>query len=172
MPRPSRPPYGRLVSIESPTTTLGLSRADKIGTAAVFGAGGLAIFLLAPSLATWLADVPFVPFKGPLEWVGSFDQPWAWVARPVIGLLLGVVVAVVVLADAYRLEVSDERIVVRHGEDGRSIARDKVAAVYLDGKKIVIDGTDGRRLFDKEVDAGRGQVADAFRRHGYPWEGL
>ncbi|QMW66368.1 hypothetical protein H4N58_19945 [Mumia sp. ZJ1417] len=160
------------MSVDAPTTTLGYTRNDKIGTAVVFGGAGLAIFLLAPLLAAWLADVPLVPFRGPLEWVGSFDQPWAWVARPTVGLVVGLVLAAVVVADAYRLDVSDEQIVVQHGDDRRTIAHAQVAAVYTDRKKVVIDGTDGRRLFEQDVEAGRGQVAEAFTRHGYPWEGL
>lgn len=160
------------MSVEPPTTVLGHTRGDKIATTVLFGAGGLVLFLLAPLLAGWLSDVPVVPFKGPLEWIGSFDQPWAWVARPAIGLVVGVVAAVLILADQYRLEVGDEAVVVHHGEDARKIARDQVAAVYRDRKKVVIDGTDGRRLFEHEVEARRDQVAQAFTRHGYPWEGL
>ncbi|MGH1564276.1 YqeB family protein [Mumia sp. DW29H23] len=155
-----------------PPTTLGYSREDKIGTAVILGGGGLLVFLLAPLLAAWLADVPVVPFKGPLQWVGSFDQPWAWVVRPVIGLVVGLAVALVVITDAYRLEVDDDGLVVHHRDDRRRIDRTQVVAVYRDGKTVVIDGRDGRRLFDQEVEASRDAVADAFRRHGYPWEGV
>ncbi|KAA1424768.1 hypothetical protein FE697_002290 [Mumia zhuanghuii] len=160
------------MSDDSTPTTLGLTREDKIWTVVLLGGGGLLVFLLAPLLAAWLADVPVVPFKGPLEWVGSFDQPWAWVARPVVGLLVGIVVAVVVIADAYRLDVDAEGIVVHHGDDRRRIDRTQVVAVYRDRKRVVIDGRDGRRLFDREVEASRDTVATAFRRHGYPWEGI
>ncbi|WP_370616945.1 YqeB family protein [Mumia qirimensis] len=154
------------------TTTLGFTRADKIGTSIIFGGAGLLVFLLAPLLAAWLSDVPVVPFKGPLEWVGSFDQPWAWVARPLVGLLVGLAVALVVIVDAYRLDVGDAAIVVHHGDDRRRIERTQVVAVYRDGKKVVIDGREGRRLFDHDVEASKDSVAAAFRRHGYPWEGV
>ncbi|MBW9207788.1 hypothetical protein KV097_17770 [Mumia sp. zg.B17] len=160
------------MTVEPPTTTLGYTRSDAIGTAVVFGVGGLLLFLLAPVLAAWLADVPVVPFKGPLEWVASFDQPWAWVARPTVGLLLGLALAASEIWGAYRLEVDDDAVVVHHGDDRRRIDRTQVVAVYRDGKKVVIDGHDGRRLFEQEVEASRKAVAAAFQRHGYPWEGL
>lgn len=153
-------------------TALGYSREDTAWTVAIFATVGLLVFLLAPLLATWLADVPIVPFKGVLEWIGSFDQTWAWFARPAIGLVIGAVIAFVVVADAYRLEVGDEAIVVHHGDDKRRIDRTQVAAVYRDRKKVVIDGRDGRRLFEEEVESGRDAVAAAFRKHGYPWEGV
>ena len=42
---------------------------------ALFGLGGAALGALLPFLAGWATDLPWVPFRGPLELLGSFDQP-------------------------------------------------------------------------------------------------
>ncbi|MBM7515064.1 YqeB family protein [Nocardioides nitrophenolicus] len=149
---------------------LGSTREDKIWTYALLGSGGVLLLTLGPLLAQWLADVPFVPFKDLLRWVGELDQPWAWVARPAVGLLAGLVGAFLVLVDEWRLEVHDDAIVVVHDRDRRRLAREAVVGVHLDGRKVVIEGTDGRRLFDKRVEAKRDVVIAAFRERGYPIE--
>lgn len=149
---------------------LGSTREDKLWTYAIFAAGGVLLLTVGPLLARWLADVPFVPFKDPLRWVGDFDQPWAWVARPAIGLVAGLVGAFLVLVDEWRLEVHDDAVVVVHDRDRRRLAREAVIGVHLDGKKVVIDGADGRRLFEKPVEAGRERVKQAFASRGYPFE--
>ncbi|WGX99364.1 hypothetical protein [Nocardioides sp. L-11A] len=153
-----------------PYDDLGSSREDKIWTYAICAAGGILILTLGPLLARWLADVPFVPFKEPLRWVGGFDQPWAWAARVALGLVAGLVVALLTLVDEWHLEVHDDAVVVVHDQDRRRLPREAIVGIHLEGKKIVIDGTDGRRLFEKPVEAGRERVKLAFASRGYPLE--
>ncbi|WP_377322885.1 hypothetical protein ACFJIY_25560 [Pimelobacter simplex] len=153
-----------------PYDDLGSTREDKIWTYALFAVGGVLLLTVGPLLARWLADVPFIPFKDVVRWVGDFDQPWAWVARPAIGLVAGLVVAFVVLVDEWRLEVHDDAIVVVHDRDRRRLVRETILGIHFEGKKVVIEGTDGRRLFDKPVEAKRTVVKEAFASRGYPLE--
>lgn len=149
---------------------LGSTREDKIWTYLLFAVGGTLVLTVGPPLARWLADVPFVPFKDPLRWVGGFDEPWAWAARAAIGAAVGLVAAFLVLVDEWRLEVHDDAVVVVHDRDRRRLAREAVVGVHLDGKKVIIDGTEGRRLFEKAVEAKRERVVAAFSSRGYPLE--
>lgn len=151
-------------------SVLGMTRADKIWLFVLLGAGGLLVFLTAPWLARWLASVPFVPFAGPLEWVGSFNAPWTWVVRPALGLALGLVGAVLLVADEYRLEVDDHGVVVVRGEDRRRIAREQITGVYQERKDVVIHGAGGRVFFDRKIDAPKDAIRGAFAGRGYPWE--
>ncbi len=153
-----------------PPAHLGSEREDVVWTYGLLGAGGAAVLLLAPLAASWLADVPVIPFSEPLRWVGDFDEPWQWALRGVVGLLLGLAAAAVVLESEHHLEVHDDRVVVQHGKDRRTLARDQVVGIHRDGKKVVIDGTHGRTLFDHPVEAKRAAVRTAFVDRGWPYE--
>ncbi|WP_018155153.1 YqeB family protein [Demetria terragena] len=149
---------------------LGQSKADRAWTYVIFGGGGLLVLLVAPLLSDWLASIPVVPFKGVLEWVGSFDQTWAWIARPVMGLILGLVVAVLAVADERHLIVSHDTVVIVHDQDRRTLRRDQIVGIHRDGKKVTIDGDSGRVLFDHRVEAPKDAVRAAFVDRGYPYE--
>ncbi len=153
-----------------PPAHLGSERDDVIWTYVLLGAGGAAVLLLAPLAANWLAGVPFIPFSEPLRWVGDFDAPWQWLLRGALGLAIGLVGAAVVLESEHHLEVHDDRLVVQHGKDRRTLERDQVVGIHRDGKKVVIDGTHGRRLFDHPVEAKRDAVRSAFVDRGWPYE--
>lgn len=153
------------------TTRLGLTGSDKTWVYALSVGGGFLLGLLAPWLADLLREVPFVPFKPALEWIGDVTQWWAWIARPAGGLALGLLAALVIIDEEYILEISDDEIIVLRGDNRRHLPKAKVVGVHRDGKRIIIDGEHGRVLFDKSVEASRDKVAQAFTAHGYPWEG-
>ena len=155
---------------DAPPTVLGMTREDKVWLFGLLGGGGLLLLLALPWLVRLLTELPFIPFAGPLRWLGSFDDPWAWVLRPLLGLVLGSVIAGVVVAREYRLEVADDSVVVVRGEDRRRMAKDGIVGVYRERKKVVIHGTGGRVLFDGEVEAPKDAVREAFVARGYPWE--
>ncbi len=50
------------------------------------------------------------------------------------------------------------------------LTRDQVVGIHRDRKKIVIDGTHGRRLFAEQVEAKRDAVRAAFVERGWPYE--
>ena len=148
---------------------LEMSPADRAWTYGLLAAGGAAILGLGPLLATWLADVPIVPFRDALRWVGGFDAWWLWVLRIVGGAVAGAVVAAVVIADQWRLEVYDDHVLVLHGSDRRRIERARIEGVHLERKKIVIEGVGGQ-LLAAETEAPRAAVISAFRERDYPME--
>lgn len=90
--------------------------------------------------------------------------------RPLVGLLLGLVAALFVIADEYGLEVHQDSVVVVHGEDRRTIPRADIVGIHRDGKKVHIDGRGGRVIFAESIDAGRDAVREAFTSRGYPYE--
>jgi hypothetical protein len=152
------------------TTTLGYTREDRRWLFVLFGLGAALLLGVTPWVAQWLAEFPFVPFGAVLGWVGGLDDPWMHVARPVVGLLLGLVLAVVVVEDEYRLEIGPESVVVIHGSDRRTIARREIVGIHRDRGKVHIDGREGRVLFAKKVEAGKDDVRRAFLAQGYPYE--
>ncbi|WP_232676853.1 hypothetical protein [Nocardioides sp. R-C-SC26] len=153
------------------TTRLGMTREDRIWVYVLFAGGGTALGLIAPLLARWLADVPVLPFGDVLAWLGGFDQWWSWIARPVGGLVVGAVAAAVVIDNEYAIEVADDALFIVRGRDRRRLERTQIVGIHAERKRIVIDGHQGRVLFDKPVDVKRSTLAAAFQERGYPWEG-
>lgn len=159
-------------SSPAPQTVGGFDRSGKLWVLALFGLGGVAVGALLPVLAGWAARLPWVPFQGPLELLGSFDQTWLTWGRPVLGVVVGLTVAVWVILDSPVLDFHDDQIHVRRrGQVERIIERVKVDSVYRRGSKIVVETATGRRLFEDEIEGDKDVLRDAFLSHGYPWEG-
>ena len=148
----------------------GLTASDRWLTVLLFGALGLSVGLLVPLLANWAAELPWLPFQGPLQLIGSFDHDWLTWGRPVIGTVLGVLVALFVLRASPVLTLTDERIEIRAGDEVTVIEREKVDGVRRKGSNIVILSASGRELFRGEVEGSKGALREAFLRHDYPWE--
>ena len=153
-------------------TVGGFDRDGRTWVIALFGLGGAGIGAVFPLLAGWAAELPWMPFQGPLRLLGSFDQQWLVWGRPVLGLLVGLALAAWVILDSPVLNVDPRRIEVRRrGEVQRVIDRSKVAAVYPKGAKITIETDAGRVLFEGDVEGERDRLREAFVQQGYPWEG-
>jgi len=153
-------------------TVGGFDRAGRLWVLALLGAGGAGLGAVVPLLASWATALPWMPFQGPLELVGSFDQQWLVWGRPVLGLAVGLGFAAWIILDSPVLDISPEEIhVVRRGEVERVIPHSTVAAVYRRGSKVVIETDTGRKLFEDEIEGDKGAVRDAFLSQGFPWEG-
>lgn len=158
------------VMIAGPETELRMSDADRVWTFVLLAGGGAALLLVLPWLLDLVSGFPWVPFEDVARWVAGFDAPWAWAARLAAGAAVGGALAVLTIVDEHRVVVRDEELVLVHGRDRRTAARDQVVGVYLDGRRLVVDGTQGRRLFHERLEAPRHQVREAFLAHAYPWE--
>lgn len=165
MPQPDPP-------APSSATVGGFDRAGVLWVLLIFGAGGTALGAALPFLAGWAARLPWVPFQGPLELLGSFDQSWLVWGRPVLGLVVGLVLATFVIGHTPVLVIREDEIQVqRRGQVERIIRRSQVDSVYPRGSKVVIETDKGRSLFDDEVEGDREAIRKAFIDHGFPWEG-
>ncbi|WFR72373.1 hypothetical protein P9209_29180 [Prescottella defluvii] len=146
---------------------------DNAGKALVFlvciALGVTAGFLL-PWLGGIAADYP-IPFGGAIEALASFDNPAPTAGRPLIGAAAGVVFAMVLIGRSPQYTVTDDCIRIRIGNDSRRLPRTKVAGVYRQDGKLIIESAEGRRLFEGDVEGSRDHVKSAFVQHGYPWEG-
>lgn len=156
--------------IAAPETELRMSDADRAWTFALLGGGGALLLALLPWLLDLLSGFPFVPFGDVARWVAGLDAPWAWAVRAAAGALVGVALAVLTVLDEHRVVVRDEELVHVHRSDRRTVPREQVVGVHRHGKRLVVDGTQGRRLLDERLEAPRAEVREAFLAHAYPWE--
>ena len=159
--------------IESPLREIGgFDRSGASWVLVLFGVGGAGLGALIPVLAGWAAELPWVPFQGPLELLGSFDDTWLVWGRPLIGLVAGLAFAGWTIFDTPVLRMSTTEIQVqRRGETERVISREAVDAVYRKGGSTVVESATGRRLFEGDIEDEREVIRDAFLALGYPWEG-
>ena len=88
----------------------GFDRAGRLWVLTLFGIGGAALGALLPVLTRWAAELPWVPFQGPLRLLGSFDEAWLVWGRPALGLAAGLAFAIWVIVDAPVLEIGREQI--------------------------------------------------------------
>ncbi|WP_456787609.1 YqeB family protein [Cellulomonas sp. P5_C5] len=153
-------------------TVGGFDRSGRRWVLTLFGLGGAVVGALLPVLTRWAAELPWVPFQGPLRLVGSFDEPWLTWGRPGLGLVAGLAFAAWVIYDSPVLDIGREQIQVRRrGQVERVIERATVAAVHPRRSTIVIETASGRKLFERDVEGDRAAVRSAFVELGYPWEG-
>lgn len=106
-----------------------------------------------------------VPWQGPVELVASVPAPWLPAAGSVIGPALGVVAHYEQLV----IRLSDDRVVLTREGRAQEFSCDAVAAVFRDGRQLVLLGHDGGELTRQECDLDVGRVAAAFTEHGYAW---
>lgn len=148
----------------------GFEAKDRLFVFGIFGAAGLALGLLLPLLAQWAAQVPWMPFQGPLQLLGSFNNGWLTWVRPLAGLILGLLLALYTIHTSAVLSFSGDLIRVRKGSRETVIRRDQVDGVRRQGGTITILNATGRELFKDDVEGDRVEHRNIFIRHGYPWE--
>jgi hypothetical protein len=153
-------------------TVVGHSATDKV---LLYGGlplvGGLLGYFL-PRIADWAAAQRWVPWKGLFELVSGWDVWWAQVIMVAVGLVAGLVLGAIAMDDSLRITVTNHDVELLKNEKTTVVARDKVAAVFLDGKELVIQDRDSAELAREKHDQLKGDTAKigaAFRAHGYPW---
>jgi hypothetical protein len=107
--------------------------------------------------------------RGPAGVLAGLPRGWATAGAVTIGLLGGALMAVQAMRDSLRVVIGDDRATVRR--DGRSaiVARQGVAAVFVDGGRLVVLDEAGRELARERSDQSRARLAAAFAGHGWPW---
>lgn len=148
---------------------LRLSWADRMLVWAVPPLLGAVVGWFLPAIADWETGLAWVPFQGPLELIATIQGPWIVIVTAVLGLLAGMVLSHIAIKESLAVRLSDREITLRIHEAERTFAREEVSAVFLDGKQLVLLGTEGQELYREKPEAKRDAVAEAFKRHGYSW---
>jgi hypothetical protein len=149
---------------------LGLSAGDRLLIVLGAPALGLAAGYLLPRGAEWaVSSLSWVPMRGPLELIASFDGSWALIAFLVAGVVLGLGVAYAAIVESLRVTVTGSEIRLDRDEKSRTIARADVDLVFLDGKALVVLDGESRQLARERHEATADKVERIFRAYGYPW---
>lgn len=147
---------------------LELSTADRLLLVVGLTGLGAGLGAVLPPVSAWVRERN-APFPSWLHALASPEHGWLLWGRPVIGAVIGVVASLVLIDQAWRIEVSRERVLVRRGREVRRIPRERVGAVYRSGRTLVIEDADGVDLFTGTVEGDRSAPPTAFLDLGYPW---
>jgi hypothetical protein len=93
-------------------------------------------------------------------------------ALTVVGALAGVYVAVLARRQSPILSVNGAHVAIEEGASVRQLAREQIAAVFTDGRDLVVlDHMEGELARIRAADLPAGRLGGAFQRFGYPWHG-
>jgi hypothetical protein len=131
--------------------------------------GGALVVWLLKLLAGWLVTLPWVPFRGPLELVDSVPEPWGTIGAVGIGLVGGLVLALMWHGEWLAVAVTPERVRLEGDEYEAVFERADVAAVFVEKGQLVLLGHDTGELARRPSELDVAALAEVFGRHGYPW---
>ncbi|WP_110241777.1 hypothetical protein [Nocardioides gilvus] len=132
-------------------------------------AGALAGALLTFAL-DWIVGLTWAPFQGPLSLVDEVTGDWTLPVLAGVGVVLGLVLAVIAQGEAARVTVGPDRVTLTQDGDEQVVARESVACVFAENGRLVVQDALGRRGGAVRVeDLSQEKVRDAFVSHGYAW---
>jgi len=131
-----------------------------IGAAAGWG-------LLA--ITDWVSSLPWAPMQGAFELVQRFAGTPLTVGAIVVGAIAGIVLALMGVAVRLTVTVGDSEVRLQRDRTATSVERPRVAAVFVDGKELVLQTGAGEELAREKSDLSSAALAAAFRARGYPW---
>ncbi|MEV0524918.1 DUF883 C-terminal domain-containing protein [Streptomyces sp. NPDC050439] len=152
------------------TTVLGYPRADLLTVLIGMPILGLLLGIALPPLARWLSDLPVLPWRDGITFVGSLDRPWQTAIAAGLGLVAGLLIAATDFDGTLKLKLTDRELVADLHETKRTIERARVSAVFLDRKELVVLDESSREFTRGVHKTAAGPLAKAFRSHGYPWQ--
>lgn len=134
-----------------------------------FPALGALLGLGLRPLAQWMLDTSWVPDHGLARVVADLPTPWGVVGAVAAGVVLGVVLALTAEGEVLRVAVGPDGVTLTRDGASRVIGRGDVAAVFADGKELVLAGRSGEELARERSDLATDRLAAAFTEQGYPW---
>ncbi|MFD3512544.1 hypothetical protein [Streptomyces sp. NPDC058657] len=153
-------------------TVLGYPRARLLRILAGFPAAGLGLGFALPPVARWLDGMSLLPLGNVFAFVGDMEATWQAATFALAMTLLGLLAAFVAVADSVKVTLDGDTLGIEFGDRQKplSLRRERVAAVLVEGKDLVVLDSAGRPLARAPHRASRTALAQAFRAHGYPWQ--
>ncbi len=131
---------------------------------------GAAAGWLLKSIAGWVAGLQWAPLQGPFKLIASIKEPHATIGALAIGALIGLVVSFLAAAESMSVALSGDSVELnRKWKDPKEFHRSKIAAVFLDGKYLVLLGKNTEELAREKSDLEGTALRPAFEKHGYRW---
>jgi hypothetical protein len=130
---------------------------------------GAALLWALTLLVDWLLTLRWTPFRGPLELVNSIPEPLATLGALGVGLVGGLILALMAHGERLAVTVSADRVRLDGDEYAATFERDEISAVFVEKNQLVVLGRDTGELARRPTELDRTQLAQAFQQHGFPW---
>ncbi|WP_199810754.1 hypothetical protein [Streptomyces rimosus] len=163
-PTPQFPP-----SPSSDRTAVGPTTGERALLWAGFPVLGAVVLWLLSRAADWVASLPWAPLQGPFKLISSVPEPQVSIGAAVAGILLGLAIAFFAESEYVTAVIDPEQALLTVDHVSRTVPRPATAAVFKDGKCLVVLGHDTTELARVRGDFDTERFAAAFERHGYPW---
>ena len=151
-------------------TVLGYPVVDRLVLFVGVPALGVLLAAVLPPLARWLLGLSTgLLFRPLVRFLAAVDEPWEVAVALAVGLVSGLGVAFVAMAESATVTLTDDELRVEREDRTRTVAREDVDAVFLDGRNLVVLDRESRQLVRDPPRAPAAALAAAFRSHGYPW---
>ncbi len=143
---------------------------ERVLIAVGFPVLGMAVGWGLIAVADWVAGLEWAPFQGLFELVARIPEPWATLGAVALGLVAGVLLVLTAIGERLTVTVRhDAALLERPDAAARTVARGDVAAVFTDGKALVLQGAGGAEHAREVSDLRLADLRAAFTAHGYPW---
>jgi hypothetical protein len=116
-----------------------------------------------------IAGLPWAPFQFVFEWIDDAPDPQAALAAAGVGLVVGLVVSVLAVADMLVVRVGGGEVSLSRGGKKRSLARGDITGVFFDRSELVLLGRGSTELAREKTDLSKARVEAAFTAKDYPW---
>ncbi|BCJ73419.1 hypothetical protein CS0771_29630 [Catellatospora sp. IY07-71] len=143
---------------------------ERVLIALGFPALGMAAGWGLIAVADRVVGLDWAPFQGPFRLIAKIPEPWATLGAVALGLVAGVLLVLTAIGERLTVTVRhDAALLARPDTAARTVARRDVAAVFTDGKALVLQGADGAEHAREVSDLRQADLRAAFTAHGYPW---
>lgn len=155
-----------------PTTVETVVRESPALWAAIwvgFPMAGAATGWALVAIADWVTSLPWAPMQGAFELVERFSGAPLTIGAIVVGAVAGLLLALTGAGERLVVTVTDRGVRLQRDQSTTGVERAKVAAVFLDGKELVLQARSGEELAREKSDLAAPALAAAFRAHHYLW---
>ncbi|WP_329051502.1 hypothetical protein OG873_18820 [Streptomyces violaceus] len=124
---------------------------------------------LLPLLARGLLMLPWAPLEGPAELLTAVPEPALTLGTVAVGALGGLLLGFTAVHESLSVSVSDTHVTLTVRDSARSFAREEIAALFRDGKHLVVLAPDSGELAREHCGLPWPRLIAALTAHGYPW---
>ncbi|KOV82072.1 hypothetical protein [Nocardia sp. NRRL S-836] len=150
-------------------TTVQETAAVRYGMWVLCPAIGAALVWGLKLAASWVTGLSWFPFQGVFELVTDIPDPWATIGAIVLGVIAGVVFALIWASEMLAVDVAHDRVTLRKDDQSFEFLRGEVESAFADGKQLVLLAADGTELARETSDLSAGKLRAAFEAQGFRW---
>ncbi|OAB42859.1 YqeB family protein [Paenibacillus glacialis] len=151
------------------STEIGFSTTTRVLLFTGIPLIGIIIGYFLPALAAWTLTLPWIPFRGPIELITSFKEPWMEIICSVLGLAAGIWFALAFITETLVVTITDKYLQLDKDRVVQAINREEITAAFLDGKYFILLGPSGQELAREIYDLSIKRLASTLELYEYPF---